>query len=726
MSAAQPIPLLYSGQVGDYFGTEYEGLPAHVHPSINDVGVQLTHRDLIYLGVLTCSEFSQVQIYAYATSDRQTVVSVMAGVSGLCGIDCVCKFEDGSFLTTTTTQIAHNAYDEQRLFRISFPELNAVELLEQHQSFVQEFEDRCGGVQAIFTDLLSLAQMVDEYTLRQRSNPGHGVLQFTTSVAQAGVAQMIMDDSNDEDLDEDDDDNVDRIEYDEVSASPLIQAILQDDLDQIETLLAQGAELDPKDWQEEVPLVAAVYRQNPEVIQRLIAAGANLDRLDLAVDCSPVGMAIKQNCPDLVTLLLKAGASPDSGDLSWTGLTLAINQDNLPILKILLEAGADPNADMEDYDRAIMHAAYQGNLEMVQLLVAHGADVNAWSQGDTAIMSAAHNEHKAVYEYLYSLVDEETRSYADKHGQKVMAKAAKRKARLSNKRAEKLGDAALYGKLAQVKQLLEEGIDPNAITECGKSPLMLAAMYGHKVVMAALLDAGADPNLGSDEEYSEGTTALMYIASSFFATNRVEVIQLLVERGANVNAKNDKGQTALMVAGENVDVVKALIEAGTDVDLRDNEGNTAMMLGSWAVQQLLKQAGASEEGLNDIALVNAARKGDLSTIEVLLQEGANVNYGDGSALVAATSSGHLAIVERLIKAGADVNLGWRTGFTPIADAAYSGNLEIVERLLSAGANPFQKTHDEEFHDALGYAELGQAEGHHRDKDYGAIIERLKR
>ncbi|MDI9636287.1 ankyrin repeat domain-containing protein [Geitlerinema splendidum] len=158
-----------------------------------------------------------------------------------------------------------------------------------------------------------------------------------------------------------------------------------------------------------------------------------------------------------------------------------------------------------------------------------------------------------------------------------------------------------------------EGANPNAITESGKSPLMLAAMYGHKSAIAALLDAGADPNLGSDQEFEEGTTALMYIASSFFASK-----------------------------------------------------------------------------------------------------------------VVAAQKGNLAIVERLIQAGADVTLGWRTGCTPIAEAAYQGYLDVVERLLAVGADPFQRIYDDEFYDALDYARLGQAEGHHSGKDHAAIIELLSR
>lgn len=497
MNTEQSIPLLYRGQAGNYFGTEYESSSENVHPSVLEIGQLLAKQGLVYLGKLTCSQSPKIEIYAYVSQDKRTAISVMSQESGLQGIDCVCRFTDNSYLTTTTVKVIQNAYEEQGLFRVSLPGSSVSELITQHLAYVEDFEKRCGEALSMFEDLLTIAQMVDEYTIRQEANFGHGLVQFTSGLAATGMAQMMEDDTDGED---------------EEAVSPL----------------------------------------------------------------------------------------------------------------------------------------------------------------------------------------------------------------------EKLGDAAMYGKLAKVQQLIAEGADANAITECGKSPLMLAAMYGHKDVIETLLDAGADPNLGSEEEFEEGTTALMCIASSFFASNRAEVIKFLVNRGANPNARNENGETAMIVACNNADAVKALIEAGADVNIRDNEGNTAMMLADWTVQQLLRQAGASEEGLNDIALVEAASEGDLDKVKQLLQAGANINYGDGSALVEASATGNLEIVNFLIEAGADVNLGWKTGCTPIADAAYQGHFAVVERLLAVGANPFQRTHDEEFDDALDYARRGQAEENYEDRDYAAIIELLSR
>jgi hypothetical protein len=178
MSSSQPIPLIYSGQAGSYFGTEYERLPADVHPSIYEVGQKLSDRGLNYLGKLTCSQFSHIEVYAYATPDEPIAVSVIGGELGLQGIDCVCKFADESFLTTTTVRVTHNAYEEQKLFRVSLPDSSIEEVLIQHLAYIEDFEKCYGQVQAIFPNLVAIAKMVDEYTIRQQSNQGHGFLEL--------------------------------------------------------------------------------------------------------------------------------------------------------------------------------------------------------------------------------------------------------------------------------------------------------------------------------------------------------------------------------------------------------------------------------------------------------------------------------------------------------------------------------------------------------------------
>jgi hypothetical protein len=183
MSAANPISLLYSGRAGDYFGSNYAGLPSDVAASIDRSGKLLTSRGLSYLGMLTCSQFAQIEVYVYATTDRKVAVSLMATRSDLGGIDCVSKFADNSFLTTTTVRVVPGAYDAQQLFRFSHPQLNTVELLAEHLTTIDRFESRCGKVQAINADLCSIARTIDEYSVRQKSNDGHGFIKYAGGFA---------------------------------------------------------------------------------------------------------------------------------------------------------------------------------------------------------------------------------------------------------------------------------------------------------------------------------------------------------------------------------------------------------------------------------------------------------------------------------------------------------------------------------------------------------------
>ena len=108
-----------------------------------------------------------------------------------------------------------------------------------------------------------------------------------------------------------------------------------------------------------------------------------------------------------------------------------------------------------------------------------------------------------------------------------------------------------------------------------------------------LINKGADVN----KKNNEGETALMKVVASFDKTN-VSSITLLIEHGADVNAVNNKDETALIVAAErgNTEMVKVLLEKGSTVSPKDKEGKSAWMYaaegGNGAVMNLLEKAGA--------------------------------------------------------------------------------------------------------------------------------------
>jgi len=165
----------------------------------------------------------------------------------------------------------------------------------------------------------------------------------------------------------------------------------------------------------------------------------------------------------------------------------------------------------------------------------------------------------------------------------------------------------------------------------------------------------------------------------------VELLQLLIRYGANVNHEVENGQTILMIAAAhgfyvqcgndplltsytgNTAAVKALLDAGSRLDTQNNEGDTALML--------------------------AARYARSGSVELLLSAGANVNLTNAdckTALMhAVEASGEYAennvneIVERLISGGANLNARDVQGKTALTYAPPSG--AVTKMLIAAGA-----------------------------------------
>ena len=185
----------------------------------------------------------------------------------------------------------------------------------------------------------------------------------------------------------------------------------------------------------------------------------------------------------------------------------------------------------------------------------------------------------------------------------------------------------------EVRRALRNGANPNArYIEEGVheyTPLMRAAINPHPEVVGVLLAAGADVN-GADQY---GGTALMEAASS---QADIEVLKTLLAAGAKVEAKGFHGITPLMraTANENPEAIRALLDAGADVNARDDGGETALMKAASdnveAVRALLA-AGAdvsarSKDG--ETALMKAASGGDAESVRALLSAGADPTLKD--------------------------------------------------------------------------------------------------
>src|SRR5262249_39433980 len=228
---------------------------------------------------------------------------------------------------------------------------------------------------------------------------------------------------------------------------------------------------------------------------------------------------------------------------------------------------------------------------------------------------------------------------------------------------------------------------------------MRAAMIGSAADLKKLLDGGMNPNAKT----AEGTTVLM------LAARDLEKARLLLDRGADVNAHAATGVTPLMVAARyrgNAEVVRLFLKKGArpnaDKGVEVRNDATAMffavMAGDTQTLGALLAAGARRTDRMKIlgtfhagALTYATFGDDLEMIEYLIGKGASPNEVDNDGLSVlgwAALSNHVGAVQSLLKRGAQVNHVDKFGMTPLLYAASIdfGDTEVMERLINAGAD----------------------------------------
>lgn len=343
------------------------------------------------------------------------------------------------------------------------------------------------------------------------------------------------------------------------------------------------------------PLALACTNGHVEIIGQLLAAGAD-PNAPLPEGETPLMTASRTGVVAAVRALLAAGAAVNTRE-GWKGQTAlmwAVAQGHAPVVKTLIEAGADVLARSTGGFTPLLFAVRVGNRDSVSMLLDAGANVNdATRDGTSALVLAIMNLH---YELAALLLDRGANPDADGPGGTALHAAV----RAHRPDWETLPDPEPTGSLSAldlVKRLLVRGVRVNArmtrrptrmnglnyLNFVGATPFLLAARAADVTLMRVLVEHGADPRTPT----GDGTTPLMVAAGIGFYegvtyaasdADVTEAVQLTLDLGNDIAATNDAGETALhgaAVRGINP-LVQMLVDRGAKLDARDALGRTAL------------------------------------------------------------------------------------------------------------------------------------------------------
>jgi len=388
-----------------------------------------------------------------------------------------------------------------------------------------------------------------------------------------------------------------------------------DDLEMAGALIRDGANAQAANRDGATPMFLATVNGSAAMIETLLKAGADADAPVLSRGETALMMAARTGKRDAVKALVDHGAKVNATeDLRGTNaLMWAAEQGHSAIVEFLLDNGADlnaqskvirpirrnglgfgrpgsdgkPNGDPMGGLTALLFAAREGSLETVRVLVDRGADVRkASADGSSPLLVAVQNGH---YEIARFLLDHGANpNQANFKGWTPVYLAVSNRNALTTAVPAPSTDGALDF----IKLLLDRTADPNTrievraevhqantslwLKEAGATPLLRAALCGDLTVVRLLLAHGADPLIPT----FDNTTPLMVASGVGWAEGftfqysedeTLELVKLLLDRGAEVNQANKDGITALHGAaykGANK-VVQLLVDRGADLAAKD-------------------------------------------------------------------------------------------------------------------------------------------------------------
>lgn len=256
---------------------------------------------------------------------------------------------------------------------------------------------------------------------------------------------------------------------------------------------------------------------------------------------------------------------------------------------------------------------------------------------------------------------------------------------------------ALHGCAAISRQQNpSENESQRSVTGHAEKHLIQAVLDRDAARVQSLLSAGVNPDAKEKGETAHlgRNTALNFATSD----DSIDIVLLLLEHGADVNARGYLGRTPLFQA-RSLPSTGLLLNAGAEVDARDDLGQTPLMQVNYEVARLLIEHGGNvnatdREGFTALSI--SAEFGEATKIRLLLSNGADVHLSarnGWTAIIAAAARTDSEVVEILLEHGAGPNDKMADGFTALMRAVALNSLASARLLLKHGANPNARMKD---------------------------------
>ncbi|KAJ4265303.1 hypothetical protein NW762_004588 [Fusarium torreyae] len=384
-------------------------------------------------------------------------------------------------------------------------------------------------------------------------------------------------------------------------------------------------------------------------------------------------------------ILLKRGAIVDLADnKGWTPLWHAVTERSkeyskydllhlptlieLPIqphsMEMLLEYGADLESINQNGQTLLQYAAATGDHITAQMVLDAGARIDsADAKSQTPLLMAAKNGHELA---VRRLLEKSARvNIADNDGRTPLSWASEN------------------GHEAIVHLFLTCWADTKLADKLGWTPLRYAIQQRHDSVIDLLVTKGEITWVDLDQSS---------ILQHAIATCRKSTLSLLLERGADIDAKDKQGQTVLLwaVRKKRQDIVRLLLESPANIECEDCNRQTPL---SWSarkgygdITQLLLDNHAFIETIDEqgrTPLIWAAWKGQTNIVRLLIENGADIDCMDQQGrtpLWYALWAGHEAVAQLLLGEGASSELVDQDGFMAREFAIGTG-CQAIARLL---------------------------------------------